>query len=153
MQATNYGDEILDVSAITVANIFSTVTGLSTTITSYALDQNLTFPYVTIPHFDKRGAGILEVSGAQYVGLCQIIKEDRRSEWESWSVHNQWIPEAYRPEGVPQNASLIAPFIFDFDAERSPQPVESKPDQTLYPVWQLAPTIPGCVNYETRNIY
>jgi hypothetical protein len=98
VQVAGFDDEILKVSAVTAANILSTVAGLTTTITSYALDQNLTFPYVTIPHFDKRGEGSLDLAGAQYMGLCQIIKEDRRSEWESWSVHNQqWIPKAYRP--------------------------------------------------------
>jgi hypothetical protein len=51
-QVADYGDDILDVSAITAANILSTLTGASITITSYALDQNLTFPYVTIPDFE-----------------------------------------------------------------------------------------------------
>jgi hypothetical protein len=140
------------VSAIHAANILSTVTGLSTTITSYVLDQNLTFPYVTIPHFEERAAGVLELSGAQDVSLCQIIQEDRRSEWESWSVQNQWIPEPYRPEGVPKNASIIVPFIFGVGVE-GPHPVESKPDQALYPVWQLAPIIPGKVNLEILNAF
>jgi hypothetical protein len=123
---------------------------MGTTVTSHALDKNLTFPYVTIPHFEKRGEGFLKLAGAQYVGICQIIKEDSRSEWESWSVQNQqWIPEAYRPEGVPPNASLIAPFIYDLGgAGGSPQPVESKPDQILYPVWQIAPIVPDYVNFD-----
>jgi hypothetical protein len=152
VQVAGFGDEILEVSAITAANILSTVAGLSTTVTSYALDKNLTFPYVTIPHFDKRGDGFLELAGAQWILLCQIIEEDRRSEWESWSVQNQWIPEAYRPVGVPPNASLIVPFIFELTATGGTQPVESKPDQTLYPVWQLAPTIPGGVNLDVKNV-
>ena len=152
MQVADCGDEILVVSAITAANILSTVTGLSTTVTSYALDHNLTFPYVTIPHFDKHGDGFLKLAGAQYIGLCQIIKEDHRSEWESWSVQNQWIPEAYRPAGVPPNDSLIVPFIFEVGAEGL-QPVVSKPDQTLYPVWQLSPTIPGYVNLDVQQVF
>jgi hypothetical protein len=126
---------------------------MGTTVTSYALDKNLTFPYVTIPHFDKRGAGFLKQAGAQYVSLCQIIKEERRSEWESWSVQNQqWIPEAYRPEGVPPNASLIAPFIFELGGALGIQPVESKANQTLYPTWQLSPILPMYVNYDLRQV-
>ena len=66
MQVADCGDEILVVSAITAANILSTVTGLSTTVTSYGLDHNLTFPDVTIPHFDKHGDGFLKLAGAQY---------------------------------------------------------------------------------------
>jgi hypothetical protein len=126
---------------------------MGTTVTSYALDKNLTFPYVSIPHFDKRGAGFLKLAGAQYVGICQIIKEDRRSEWESWSVQNQqWIPEAYRPEGLPPNASLIVPFIFELGGALGIQPVESKANQTLYPAWQLAPIIPGYVNLDVTKL-
>jgi hypothetical protein len=141
------------VAAITAANILATVAGMGTTVTSYALDENLRFPYVTIPHFDKRGDGFLKVAGAKNIFICQIIKEDRRLEWESWSVQNPWIPEAYRPEGVPPNASLIVPFIFELKVEGGIKPVESKEDQTLYPVWQLAPTIPEAVNLDVKTVF
>jgi hypothetical protein len=155
LQAAGFGDEILEVSAITAKNILSTVAGLSTQVTSYALDRNLTFPFLTVPHFDKRAEGFLELAGAQYVGLCQIIKEDRRSEWESWSYQNQWIPETYRPEGAPKNASLIVPYIFKFGplgALGGPKLIESKPDQILYPIWQMSPTVPFYVNLDSRHI-
>jgi hypothetical protein len=54
---------------------------------------------------------------------------------------------------VPPNASLIVPFICDFTATGGIQPVESKPDQTLYPVWQLAPIIPGYVNLNVKVVF
>jgi hypothetical protein len=155
VQVADYGDEILDVSAITAANILYTVAGLSTQVTSYALDQNLTFPFVTIPHFDKRADGFLELAGAQFVVLCPIIKDEVRSEWESWSYQNQWIPEAYRPEGYPKNASLIVPYIFKFGplgVAGGPKPIESKEDEILYPVWQISPVVPFYVNLDSRHI-
>jgi class 3 adenylate cyclase len=154
MQALSLGEEILEKSAITAANSFSAVTGMSTTITSYALDQNLTFPFVTMPHFDKRGTGILQVSGASFVVFCPLVKGRQRSEWEAWSVQNDgWIPDIYRPAEDP-NALLFSPTMIRYDAQNNVYiPIESTPDENLYPVWQLAPITPSLVNFETLNAY
>jgi class 3 adenylate cyclase len=108
-----------------------------------------------MPHYDKRGAQILELSGAQYIAISPIVEGDSasRSAWETWSVENQWIPETYRPEGVPQNASLTNPEIFSFGADGLPAPLVSEPGQLLYPAWQVYPVIPSIVNLDILSIF
>jgi hypothetical protein len=118
------------------------------------LIKNTTFPYVTMPHFDKRGAGLLELVGASYVGFIPIIKGSQRAEWEAWSVQKNadWIPEIYRPPGD----ISVSPTIFRLaDNQRlaDPVPLESTPDQTLYPVWQIAPPIAGLVNVDILQTF
>jgi hypothetical protein len=108
-----------------------------------------------MPHFDKRGAQVLELSGARYIAVSPIVEGDSasRSAWETWSVQNPWIPETYLHEGVPQHASLTNPEIFRLGEGGDPAPLVSEPGQLLYPVWQVYPILPSIVNLELLSIF
>jgi hypothetical protein len=108
-----------------------------------------------MPHFDKRGARILELSGARYISIIPIVEGDSasRSAWETWSVQNPWIPETYRPEGVPPNVSLTNPEIFRLGEGGVRTSLVSEPGQLLYPVWQVYPILPSVVNLELLSTF
>ena len=108
-----------------------------------------------MPHFEKRGAQVLELSGAHSIAIAPIVEGDSasRSAWGTWSVQNPWLPETYRPENVPQYAPLTRPEIFRLGEDGSPAPFVSKPGQLLYPVWQVHPILPSTVNLELLSTF
>ena len=69
----------------------------ATTVTSYALDTNKTWPYVTIPHIEARGKDFLNVSYTHLISIAPIVQPEAINEWNTYSVANQgWIQESYK---------------------------------------------------------
>ena len=62
---------------------------LSTTTTSYALATNSSFPFVTIPHFDVRGANTRIQSDGLLIYWLPLVTDNTRSQWESYSTQVQ----------------------------------------------------------------
>ena len=76
--------------------MYGLVESFSSTITSYALDTNSKWPYVTMPHMEARGSDFLSVSNAHLVGFAPIVNLDNINEWNSYSILNQgWIQDSY----------------------------------------------------------
>lgn len=71
---------------------------LGKAITSHALASNLSWPLVTIPHFDVRASS--NESRLDFAGFAPFVTSDMKQEWEDYSVANQeWIAEAYHYRG------------------------------------------------------
>jgi hypothetical protein len=121
---------------------------MGTTVTSFALHENATWPFVTVPHFDFRGQYILDVSGAVYVSLNPLVTDDDRDEWEQYAFENQgWVQE-----GAGANASII-PFIHRNDNVTVIAPEDRPADPYHSPIWQLVPVVyaPYIVNYNLMD--
>ena len=88
---------------------------LSVTYVSYALDQNLSWPFVTLPNFGARMAKLLPLTDAVSISLLPIIHPEVRHEWEAYSLKNdQWVNDFSVP--TPFEASGgIALFVYAFD--------------------------------------
>ena len=67
---------------------------LSTSITNYANDSNLTWPFVKISNSADYFEPYLALSGAASIVLMPIVGARQRIEWEEYSVeHSTWIDE------------------------------------------------------------
>ena len=69
---------------------------LSTVITSYALANNHTFPFVTVPHFAQLGADMRVQADAFVVHYTPYITDATRSAWEDYALeHRGHIDQAF----------------------------------------------------------
>ena len=78
--------------------MFEELWDMGKSITSHALYANLTWPNVTLPHFDIKARD--ERSRIEFVGFAPFVKPEDKVGWESYSVENQnWIAQDYEYRG------------------------------------------------------
>ena len=66
----------------------------STQITSYGISSNSTFPFITLPDFERHATYTLQLAEVVALLTFPIITAETRSEWEAYSVANQgWLME------------------------------------------------------------
>ncbi|CAB9516243.1 Guanylate cyclase (Partial), partial [Seminavis robusta] len=65
------------------------VASLSNSITSYALETNKSFPFVTLPHFEIKGSDIRAQSGSHLLHWCPLVSDHNRGDWEEYSFQNR----------------------------------------------------------------
>lgn len=81
---------------------------LSVTMTSFAGSQAQEWPYVTVPEFSYRAAGVLSVGRGLTVAVYPVVSKDEINKWEQYSIERQkWLkevvdfqtefPDAFRP--------------------------------------------------------
>jgi hypothetical protein len=63
---------------------------LATTVTSYALDAEKTFPFVTVPHFAMRGSDLRVQADALIVHWMPLVTDETREEWEAYTFENRY---------------------------------------------------------------
>ena len=72
---------------------------LATQMTSYALDTNTTFPFVTLPHFPVRGSDLRVQTRGVIVHWMPLVTDDTRPEWEEYAMeHRAQIDEAFQQD-------------------------------------------------------
>jgi hypothetical protein len=98
-----------------------------------------------------RGSHLLELSGSYYLALTPLVREDHRSEWETYSVENQgWLQENIDGSTNTEiQQPPIMPFIWKSSAT-GPVREDDPADPYYGPFWQLAPPIAFAVN---QNIF
>lgn len=65
---------------------------LSEEITSYAITSGLTFPFVTMEHFEVNADHARKQSGAEIVTTLPLVKQEQAEAWSRYSVENiGWI--------------------------------------------------------------
>lgn len=67
---------------------------LSSTITSYALDHNLTWPFVTVANSARVFGPYLSLADAAYLLMMPLVPTRQRADWEVYASNNLgWIDE------------------------------------------------------------
>ena len=125
---------------------------MSVTTTSYVLDKGMTWPYVKLPHFDKRGSQVLQASDAKYMSLCPLVTEDQKEAWANWSSSNlDWIPH-----DPTYPTPLVAPVISSYNTSTGGigGPMLQPVGDLMYhaPLWQVEPAFPSLVNLDVFDI-
>jgi len=88
------------------------ISALALEVEAFAMHDNLTWPFVTIPLFEERVMASQSRLDAYGVVLFPIIEDSRRAQWETYSVANrQWINASYATQryyyGVDNFESMI----------------------------------------------
>ncbi|KAL3932586.1 MAG: hypothetical protein SGBAC_010784 [Bacillariaceae sp.] len=104
-------------------------------------NANQTWPLVTPPDFTRRISELHSIAGLSFSLFLMRVEEDRRTEWEGYSVANQgWIQEgmAYEMGVNPEDvvAAPILPVIMDV---HSGAPARDSGPGPYYPIWMMHP--------------
>jgi hypothetical protein len=62
------------------------INSMATSITSYALDANKTFPLVTIPNFEIRGSDLRAQADATGIHWMPLVTDETRVAWEEYAL-------------------------------------------------------------------
>lgn len=87
------------------------VGSLSSDFTSYALQSNSSFPFVTLPDFAERGSHFRAQSGSHIVHWLPLVTNEKRQAWEEFTnqtrSHIDEEFEADQHNRVKQDAELL----------------------------------------------
>lgn len=148
----DYSNELLEVSTLQGQAKVATLNGFATTITSYALDSKADWPYVTLPHWERRVEQIMRISGAVNLGFAPLVEEVEREQWKNYTLsHQDWIPN-YEEWSMGGQFDIISGDITvgDFSAGTI---VEDPGSFKYYPSWQISPIEQQDLVYVNMNLY
>jgi hypothetical protein len=75
------------------------INSMATAITSYSLDTKQTFPFVTIPDFEKRGSDLRVQADAPSIFWAPLVTDETRVAWEEYALTNRFqIDESFRED-------------------------------------------------------
>ena len=105
-----------------------TYKSFSDQVTSYALQENLTWPFVTLPNVAVHGHNLREATGTLGFWITHLVTAGQVANWSAYTMQNnnwykgQFVPSIYTVPPGTQNIS--------FDIGAGP----------YAPVWQMDPT-------------
>ncbi len=127
-QFRNLAAEIIDVSETNVDNTVGQVHSLAISISSHAtaMDQDATWPNVTLPHFLERVSDAVTLTGSELFGFTPIVPVAQKSSFEIYAAA-EWINNY---------AGDIPTEIHNVDGEAT---VDISQQGFYAPLWQVAP--------------
>ena len=95
-----YSEKIIDSFHHAISKRLDAMNAMATTITSYALATNQTFPFVTLPDFELHGAVLRVQAETHAMHYCPLIpNDDVRKAWETYALdHRNQIDIAFESE-------------------------------------------------------
>eukprot|EP00934_Nitzschia_sp_Nitz4_P008326 Nitzschia sp. Nitz4//scaffold37_size175936//127359//131135//NITZ4_002059-RA/size175936-augustus-gene-0.20-mRNA-1//-1//CDS//3329549827//8316//frame0 len=128
---------------------------LAVSVSSYARDQGLTWPYVTLPDFHAKALPLLQSTSAKAIMFLPLIPLEDRPSWEEYSVdHRGWVDEGLSYEsslGIDNDvysSSNSSGSIFGLSSTDHDDAIQEEDADALYlPVWQHSPVLPSIINY------
>jgi hypothetical protein len=88
------GTKVVDTFSQNAERRLEALQAFSQQITSYALHSNSTWPFVTLPDFERHAVYTLKLAEVVALLTFPIITAETRAEWQTYSVANQgWLAE------------------------------------------------------------
>eukprot|EP00977_Amphora_coffeiformis_P003944 scaffold792_cov163-Amphora_coffeaeformis.AAC.3 len=146
-----YSREILKQAQANADKMFEDMMDLSKDLTSHALDNNLKWPNITLPHFDVRA----RESTVRFVAFAPFVTPETREGWEAYSVeHQDWIQQDYSYRNWTQTPPRIPPTIHRFNESSPVVEYDDLEYQYEVPLWQVSPPRPdySAVNMDLSTI-
>jgi CHASE domain len=104
--------------------------------------QNVSFPFVSLPHFETHAGAALSHSDAELIAWIPLVAHNQRAAFEQYAVDKQgWIEEGLVYEGNPIRPGNVSQLIFPWSrSSSSPSDFDAQDFHT--PLWQTskAPT-------------
>ena len=119
-------------------SIFGQIRDLSTTATSTAMSFNLTWPFVTLPHFILQAEEAIQYADAELVLFCPLVSSEDVSRWDAYSIaHQDWIKRDLQDIGINAEVPSIAPEMYSWPHDVAGASNVVSPVKV--PLWQMAP--------------
>jgi hypothetical protein len=158
-----YAEEVVKALEIEQISLREDIEAFATSIVSHTTATGATWPFVTIPDFERRGAIFNKLAESSFVGLFPLVTENTRAAYEEFSISQQsWISEGLgvqglSPELTTQHAN-ISSFIFHTRVNEQNNTDKYEVQDSLIdfgpadyvPIWQQAPapSTPALINYD-----
>ena len=167
-------ERVLDSFHDSVARQIGAIDALSVSITAYALESNLQFPFVTIPSFEISGSITRVLAGGLFVMWMPYVTEENRDEWEAFTrQHSDYLYASVELEDelrIRQDTKFGLKTVQQHDYPNLTHPVSDYPlDEPFHghiwnastggdrqadntgpyaPIWQTSPSVrqPGRIN-------
>jgi hypothetical protein len=147
-QFNAYAGDIAQNANSNAKKIASQVKILGTSLTSVALSKEMTWPNVTMPHFDLHAREAEELTGIELLVFSPIVPYEEKDGWEEYAWDNQgWIQkdlDLLGAKGV--DPGSISRHIYSYrerelarDDKDKGRHLEVQDDEAYVPVWQLGP--------------
>jgi hypothetical protein len=142
-----FANDLIKASELNVEAMFGTMEAFSLAATSYALDNNLTWPFVTVPDWELRTNQARHSTGLESIALTPLVYEPQLKEWEAYSQQNiDWLDQGLRIQGryPSSNGPQVSPEVYRLN-------VEGEPPNFYMPVFEIgpAPDILSIINMDT----
>jgi hypothetical protein len=95
----NNAERIIESFHDAVERRLGAISSMATSITSYAVDTNKTFPFVTIPNFELRGSDLRIQADASLIGWMPLVTDESRVDWEEYALADRsQIDKAFKED-------------------------------------------------------
>ncbi|KAL7580183.1 hypothetical protein ACA910_012934 [Epithemia clementina (nom. ined.)] len=170
-----FAKELERITEASASSKFSVARSLSITITSYAVDKDLYFPFVTLPDFEIRTEEARALSEAEVIVFIPLVNEAQQEQWEQYAQdHQLWIRLGLDRQGLQiVDPGLVPLKIYngeddgnftvesehdnddenDDDNDNKNKDISDRLTGSLGPMWQMgrAPANAGLVNFNTLS--
>ena len=94
-----YSSRIIDSFQHAISERLQAISGMATSITSYALATGQTFPMVTVPDFEVRGASLRVQAQTHAIHYMPVVHDSQRAAWEEYALeHRGHIDQAFQSD-------------------------------------------------------
>lgn len=144
------GSQVMSSFGIRFSRLYNAIDSLSIAATSFAINTNRTWPYVTMYDYDLRAQSALALATTGQMTFAPLVTEENRVKWEEYSAANLWwISEAMeRTHGDSSEQYLDDVWISDklYTVDDNINPIPPEGPGPFFPVWQMQPPIPVFIN-------
>ncbi|CAJ1937526.1 unnamed protein product [Cylindrotheca closterium] len=93
-EVEDHANELVAISHQEATNIFEAISNFAVMITSYAIDTQTEFPFVTIPHFEHRGNNLRSITGAGSLTWNAFVELQDVDAWVNYTRQQDgWIQD------------------------------------------------------------
>jgi len=136
---------------------------LSDYITTQAEVNNQTFPFVTVPLFEKVASRIRERTGVEIAFMELYLTAPDLEQWSNYSVENMWWLEESREAEIAQHPEMsrefttnpIIPFPHEFTFANRTSWLQKHPDGPWDIMWMSSPAYAQTplINYDAQRSF
>ena len=157
---TALAGKVIDSVELQLASKLSAVDSFRISVTSYALDNNATWPFVTIPDYDLRGESVRKIGDVLSIKLHPLVTLETKDAWEEYSEENiDWLWKAQDRYGTasrrlttrPDFSEGFSKEIFRIDIDDEYGYVVDETVGPYFPTWQVVPPTGNTINFNTLS--
>lgn len=151
------GVKVVESFELTLRQRVGIIENLAQDITAYENNSpNISFPFVTVPDFERRAHSIGKLASIMSAGIFAVIESEEREAWDAYSSNpknQEWLAEGISVRtGIPLEEakaqvtpSPIAPSIWGvFPGQDPPIGPETRPGPYVVQ-WQISPATTAVV--------
>jgi hypothetical protein len=105
-QYYSFANDIVKACELSLNNMVADMGATSIDVTSFAVSNNLTWPYVTLPDWEIRSRQSRSIAGVESMAFIPIVSPDDKVQWEKYAAQNtDWLYQGLGVQGRSPSAN------------------------------------------------